>query len=261
LNDELSPQQRVQVLSTQAEVALVTGQIETVMALLVEINEIAKSFMPPMIRLMNIESQQSNFLVLLGRTDEAIATADQITAQLQAPMDAYMYFTYTNIYDGADDREGFREWANKSRQAKDQLPPVVLHFIEMQSARLAIWDEKFDVAISHLDSATELLGQSLIQVFQNNLGISTLHVNLAELYLEANAIDDARERLEEILRVFPANAYAKLVIAKVYLAQGNEEAGRKALAEALAIWSVADADYIFGVEARSLMSHLQVSDP
>ena len=257
LNDEMSPQQRVEVLSTQAEIALVRGQIETVMALLAEINEIAKSFMPPMARLMSIENQQSSLLVLLGKTDAAIATADQITAQLQAPIDAYMYFTYTNIYDAADDREAFREWANKTQQVKDQLPPLFLPFIEMQSARLAIWDGEFEVAISHLDRAGELLGQSLIQIYQSNLSVSSLHVVLAEFYLEANAIDDSRERLEEIPRVFPANAYAMLVSARVHLAQGNEESGREALAEALAIWSDADTEYIHGIEAKSLMSRLQ----
>ena len=126
----------------------------------------------------------------------------------------------------------------------------------MQSARLAIWDGELDAAIPHLDRASELLDQSLIQLFQSNLGVSALHVILAELYLEADAIEVSRERLEEILKVFPANANAKLVSAKVHLAQGNEEAGRKALAEALDIWSDADTDYIYGIEARSLMSRL-----
>ena len=258
LNDELSPQQRVELLGAQAEIAYVRGQIETVIELHIEINEIAKAFMPPMVRLISIENQQSSLLVLLGRTDEAIAIADHITAQLQAPMDAYMNFTYTSIYDEADDREAFREWVIRTRQTKDQLPPIFLPFIEMQSARLAIWDGKLDAAIPQLDRASELLGQSLIQVFQSNLSLSFLHVILAELYLEANAIDDARERLEEILKGFPANAYAILVSAKVHLAQGNEEAGREALAQALDIWSEADTDYIYGIEAKSLMSRLQV---
>jgi len=257
LNDELSPQQRVQVLSAHAEVALVRGQIETVMALLVEINEIAKSFMPPMVRLLSIESQRSDLLALLGKTDEAIATADEITAQLQAPMDAYMNFSYTTIYGSANNREAFREWASKTQQVRNQLPPIFLPFIELQSARLAIWDGQFDVGIAHLDRARDLLDQSLIQLFQSNLSLSALHVILAELYLEANALDDSHERLEEVLKVFPASAYAKLVSAKVHLAEGNEEAGRRALVEALDIWSDADTEYIFGIEARSLLSGLQ----
>ena len=172
-------------------------------------------------------------------------------------MDAYMNFTYTTIYGAADDREAFREWANKTQQVKDQLPPVFMQFIEMESATLAIWDGEFEVAIPHLDRARELQGQSMLQLLQSNLSMSFLQVMLAELYFEANAIDDSRERVEEILKVFPASAYAKLVSAKVHLAQGNEEAGREALAEALDIWSDADTDYIFGIEAKSLMSRLQ----
>jgi len=256
LTDDLSPQERVQVLATRAEVAFVRGQIETAIALHVEINEIAKAFMPPMIRLMRIESQQSSLLLLLGKTDKAIAMTDEITARLQAPIDAYMNFTYLAIYDAANDREAYREWVNRTLQVQDQLPPIFSPLIEMQLARLAVWDGEFDVAIQHLDHASELLGQSLIQVFQDNLSTSSLHVSLAELYLEANAVDAARERLEGILKVFPANAYAKLVSAKVHLAQGKEEAGRELLVDALEIWSDADADYIHGVESRSLMNRL-----
>ena len=112
------------------------------------------------------------------------------------------------------------------------------------------------LAMTHLDRASELLDQSFIQVFRDNLSMSSLHVMLAELYLEARAIDESRERLEALLKVFPANGHAKLVSAKVYAAQGNEEAGREALVEALEIWSDADADFIYGVESKSLMNRL-----
>jgi tetratricopeptide (TPR) repeat protein len=256
LNDELSSQQRGQVLSAQADVAFVTGQIETAMALLVEINEIAKDIMPPMVRLISIEGQQSSLLFLLGKTGEAIAKADEITAQLQAPVDSYMYFSYLSIYEAANDLEAYREWMNRTLQVRDQLPPVFEPFIEMHLGRLAIWDEDFAGAITHLDRASELLGQSLIQVLQDNLSTSSLHITLAELYLEANAIDNSRERVDAILKVFPANGHAKLVSAKLHLAQDNEKAGREALAEALEIWSDADADYIYSVESRSLINSL-----
>ncbi|RLA31126.1 MAG: hypothetical protein DRR15_13715 [Gammaproteobacteria bacterium] len=256
LDDDLNPQQRVQVLAARAEVAFVRGQVNKTIALIDEINEIAKAFMPPMVRLMSIESQRSTLMALLGKTEEAIAIADEITAQLQPPIDAYMNFNYASIYDAADDREAYREWVNRTLLVQDQLPPIMRPFIEMQLARVAIWDEEYDVAIPHLDRASDLLGQSFLQMFQSNLGNSSLHVMLAELYLEADAVDDSREHLEEILKVFPANGHAKLVSAKVHIAQGNEEAGREALVEALAIWSDADADFILGVESRSLMNHL-----
>ena len=256
LHDNLSPQHRVDVLSAQAEIAFVTGRIEDVIALNIEMGEIAKSFMPPMVRMMSIENQRSDLYSLLGRTDEAIALADKVMAQLQPPVDAYMNFTYTTIYGAADNREAFREWTNKTQQVKDQLPPVFGPFIEFQSARVAVWDGEFDVAVTHLNSAREMLSQSMLQIYHNNLSISSLHVILAELYLQAGAFDDSRDTLEEILKVFPANAYAKLTYAKLHLAEGDEEAGRKALNEALEIWSDADAEYIFLKEAEAFMSGL-----
>jgi tetratricopeptide (TPR) repeat protein len=256
LNDDLSAQQRVDVLSAQAEIAFVTGRIEEVIALNIEMGEIAKSFMPPMVRMMSIENQRSDLYSLLGRTDEAIALADKVAAQLQPPVDAYMNFTYTTIYGAADNREAFREWTNKTQQVKDQLPPVFGPFIEFQSARVAVWDREFDVAVTHLDSARDMLSQSMLQIYHNNLSISSLHVILAELYLQAGAFDDSRDTLEEILKVFPANAYAKLTYGKLHLAEGDEDAGRKAVNEALEIWSEADADYMFLKEAESLLSAL-----
>jgi len=256
LNDDLNPQQRVQVLAARAEVAFVRGQVEKAITLIDEINEIAKAFMPPMVRLMSVESQRSSMMALLGKTEEAIAIADEITAQLQPPIDAYMNFNYATIHEAAGDREAYREWVSRTLLVQDQLPPIMRPFVEMQLARVSIWDEEYDVGIAHLDRASELLGQSFIQMFQNNLGNSSLQVMLAELYLEADAVDVSREHLDEILKVFPANGHAKLVVAKVYLAQGNEEAGREALVEAQAIWSDADADYIYGVESRSLLNRL-----
>lgn len=256
LNDDLRPQQRVQVLAAQTEVAFVRGQIERAIALQAEISEIAKGFMPPMARLMGIENEQATLLILLGKTEEAIAIADAISAQLQPPMDAYINFTYTSIYDAANDREAYREMVNKTMQVKDQLPPLLEPFVEMQLARVAIWDEELDVAIPHLDRASELLGQSFIQVFRDNLSMSSLYVMLAELYLEAQAVDESRERVDGILKVFPASGDAKLLSAKIHAAEGNDEAVRKALTEALEIWSDADADFIHGVESRSLLNRL-----
>jgi tetratricopeptide (TPR) repeat protein len=256
LHDDLNAPQRVEVLSAQAEIAFVTGRIEDAIALNIEITEVAKSFMPPMVRMMSIENQRADLLSLIGRTDEAVALADEITAQLQPPIDAYMNFTYTNIYGAANDREAFREWANKTQQVKDQLPPIFLQFIEFQSARLATWDGDFDAATAHLDSARDIMSQSMLQIFQSNLTISILHVILAELYLDAGAIDDSRDILEDILKAFPANGYAKLTYAKLHLAEGNIDAGRKALNEALEIWSDAGDDYVFLKEAEALMSEI-----
>ena len=255
LVDGQNDEQRVQILGAQADIALAVGRVDEALVLMVEINEIAKSLMPPMIRLVSLESQLANFLNLLGRTDEALDVADSIMEQVQPPMDLSVHFTYTSIYEVADDREAYRLWANKTEDRRDQMPSIMSPFLEMQAARLALWDGDPERATQHVDRASAELGQSLIQV-RDNLSVSTLVVTLANLYLEAGEIDKSDALLDEIETVFPANAHAKMIRAKARLAEGDGEAARALLQETLSIWANGDAEYIFRAQATELLADL-----
>ena len=252
----LSPPQRLQLIAAETEIAAVRGQIEDALTMYDEISDIAKEFMPPMMQLIGIENEKTTLLLQLGRIDEALAKADEITAQLQPPTDAVMNFTYTSIYDVSGDRDAYRDIVVRMETLEGQIAPVFRPFIEMQRARVAIWDEDFDKAVGHIDIAAELLGQSVIQSFQDNLSFSILHIMLAELYLDANEVGKARNRTEEILRIFPASGHAKLVLAKVQLAEGDDLAARDALMEALEIWADADAEFILSVDANELLESI-----
>ena len=256
LESDLSQQQRIQILGARTEIALVRGHVQKAVDLQGAIGEAAKALLPPMVRLVNIENQRANLLILLGRRTEALAIADEIMAQLQPPLDAYMNFTYTAIYRELDERDAFRDWAEKTRAARDQLPELFEPFIEIESARIAVWDGDSDTAIAHLDRAREMLGQSFIRTIQDNLSTYFMHAGVAELYLEAGAIDKAQSHLDGVLRVFPDFAFAKLVAARIRLAQGDSQAARALLNGALATWSTADNDYIHRERASRLLAGL-----
>ncbi len=254
LNDDLGPQQRIQLIGAQTEIGLARGRISRSLEQIREVNEIAREFMPPMVRLLSIEGQQSSFQLLLGETEEALALIDGITAQLQPPLTSYVSFTYTSIYTEMGDREGLREWVQKTSEVRDQLPALLDPFIEMDVARLAIWDEDIEAAMEHLDRARSLLGQSFIQTLQNNLTALSVQVTLAQLYLDANKPEICLELIEGILRVFPAHAHAMMVAAKAHFAQGQEDAGLALLNNALEIWLVADENYVYLQEASDLLA-------
>ncbi|HZX22551.1 MAG TPA: tetratricopeptide repeat protein [Woeseiaceae bacterium] len=256
LSDALNPEQRVQVLSAQTEIALVRGQIERALGLHAEIVELSRSFMPPMVRLMNLENQRSSLLVLLGRYDEALANADTITAQVQPPFDSFMNFTYTEIYARTGDREAFRKRAAQSRRAMGQYPEVLKSFIATETAQIAIWDGDLETAVSEIDRAKEMFDTSLLQVLVGNLSSSSVYVGIAELYLKAGAPEKARDALERVLKVFPSYAYAKLTLAKVLIGEGDEAGARPLLESALEVWSAADADYVHRQEAEELLATL-----
>ena len=253
LSDSLGPQQQLSVLAAQTEIAIVRGHISRAITLHAEVSEIAKGMMPPVMHLVSVENQRSTMLSLKGDTDEAVAIADSIVAQLQPPMTSYLNITYTAIYAAADDRERFREWAEKNAAIRDQLPEIFAPMLAMESARVHIWDGDISGAVSELDIASAGLGQSFIRQFRSNLTGSWMMVGLADLYLQADEPDKARQLLQPILTEFPSNAYAKVIAAKAAIALGNRDEGLALLGEAMETWADADEDYIHRQEAVTIL--------
>lgn len=253
MTDSLGPKQRMSVLSAQTEMAMVQGQISRALALHSEVSEIAKGIMPPVLHLVSIENQRSSMLAMLGQTDEAIAKADEVVAQLQPPMSTFLNITYTGIYAAADDRERFREWAARNQAVRDQLPEIFAPMLAMESARVRIWDGDVAEAVSELDTASAALGQSFIRQFRNNLTGSWTMVGLADLYFQAGEPQQALQLLLPVLTEFPSNAYAKVIAAKAEIALGNRDEGLALLGEAMETWTDADEDYVHRQEAVRIL--------
>ena len=83
--------------------------------------------------------------------------------------------------------------------------------------------------------------------------MSSIRVDLAKLYLDAEAIDQSRAQLDDLLKIFPSYAYAKLIAAQANLASGNEDVARALLTDALDVWSEADAEFVHKLTASSLL--------
>ena len=257
LEDDLNDQQLTQVRAVMTEVALMLGEIEAAIGFIREANELAKSFMPPAVRIANVESQEAGLLAYLGRTDEAIALADAVTAQLQPPLTDYMNFTYTTIYGIAEDQDGFRRWASKNQEIGSQFPEVFRPFLELESAQVSVWDGDNAAAIESLDRASALLEQSFLQVAQDALSTSDIYIGAAELYLEAGETEKAKAQLEDILRVFPSNGYAKLVLARALIAEDDTDNARLFLDDVLKLWAGADKSYVRLHQAEEVLASLE----
>ena len=250
----LLPQQELQVVAVSAEVSIVRGRITEAMGLYEEANELAETLIPPAQRIIGIEGQQATMLMFLGRYDEALEFTDRAAAQLQPPLSLHLNFVYTSIHAAADNREEFRRWAQASLEAKDQLPQFYGAIMALEQAQIDIWDDNFDAALANIDGASETLGQSIVQTLSDSLGVSDFFVNIARLYVEAGAPEKAREQLDAVLRVFPANAYAKFILARALIAEGKADDARLFLEDALGLWSEADEDFRYLRQAREVMA-------
>ncbi len=248
---DLLPQQQLQVLITTGEIRIAQGRIVDAMALAAEANTLARTLMPPANRIITIEAQQANMLSLLGRYDEALELADNTAAKLQPPLSLYLNFVYTDIHAAAGNREEFRRWAKSSRDAREQLPDFYDALMALEQAQIDIWDRNYEAAIENIDAASAMLGQSIIQILTGNLGVSELYVEISRLYLEAGAVDKAREQLEDVLLVYPDYAYAKSILARVLVETGEVENARLLLDDAINLWSDADDDFRYLRAAKS----------
>ena len=254
--EELLPQQKMQVGSVNIEFAIAQGRISDAMNLMADINELARTLVPPASRLITIEAQQATMLALVGRFDEALEIVDEVAAQLQPPLSLNLNFIYTTIHVAADNREEFRRWAQASRDSRDQLPVFYDAIMAIEQAQIDIWDENYEAAIAGLDDAGAMLRQSILQTLLENLSVSDVYVRIAELYLEAGAVDNAREQLEVVLRAHPSNAHAKSVLGRVLIASGDTANARLFLEDAISLWSGADEEFRYLQQARQALASI-----
>jgi len=252
----LLPQQDLQVVLVSAEIAIARGRITEAMEHYAEANELGRTLVPPATRIIVIEGQQAAMLMLLGRFDEALATADNVAAQLQPPLSLHINFIYTSIHEAAGNRDEFRRWAKATRDASGQLPEFYNAIMALEQAQIDIWDEDFEAALANVDAASAMLSQSILQTQLDNLAVSESFLSVARLYLDAGAPDKAREQLEAVLRVYPGNAYAKYLLARVLIATGDVDNARLFLEDALALWSEADDELLYLRQARETMASL-----
>ena len=253
----LLPQQQLQVLLVTIEIIISQGRISEAMALSEKANELAETILPPAARIFTIEAQIAVMLSLLERFDESLELLDSIATRLQPPMSLYLNATYGTIHARAGNRDEYRRLAKASQDSIGQLPDFYKGIMGLEQAQIHIWDQNFEAALESIDASNAILSQSILQTLLDSLGVSELFVNMARLYLEAGAVDTAREQLEAVLHVYPSYPYAKFILARVLIASGDADDARLLLEEVINLWSDADDDFRYLRQARETLASLE----
>ena len=124
--------------------------------------------------------------------------------------------------------------------------------IKKREYLLGCWE---DIILGEYAKETFRIFKKQKDQFANPVG-HKIRIGMAELYLEASETEKAKAQLEEILRVFPSNAYAKLVLAEVLVAEGDTDNARLFLNDALDLWSGADKSYVHLKRAEEVLASL-----
>ena len=104
--------------------------------------------------------------------------------------------------------------------------------------------------------ANALIGESLIQLVDSDLGVFELRIGLADLYLDAGANAKAQVVLQEVLRLYPGNAHAKLIFATSLAAENESDRASELLREIASTYASADEDFLYLRKMRELADEL-----
>ena len=252
-------QQRFQLLNTRIEILGATGRVREALEAHAVLSEVALELLPPTIRQFTVGTQKSGLLAQIGNTEEAVAILDAILANLQPPQSHYMSVIYSGLYSVSGDREAAREWAERSIATRDQMPEPMQLLITIGEAQLAAWDGEHAEALRLTDIARERLGASYLQLFESDLGVFSMYVGLAELYMEAGEHQKAEAELEQVLKLYPGNGEAKVTLARSLVLRGELDRARQLLAEARTIYANADSDFVFLGRIESLQAEIEAA--
>ncbi len=254
---ELTPTQRVQTLNVVFEAQYVQGRLQATLATLSTMDEEAKAFLPPLLRIIQIGSAVANSQALLGLFDEARASIAEMKAQMQPPFDGYLAFGLLGIEGEAGDEDAYMKALAEAvgfyeATRNEALLPYVL-YARAYGERLS---GNNDEALTLIRQAVASFEKSFVKTLSDSLVNSEAKVEMARLLIDLDALDDAEQVLLEMVATAPALGSVRQELARLALARGDRVTARRHIEEALKIWQDADPEYTRYTQARTLLDSL-----
>jgi Flp pilus assembly protein TadD len=88
-----------------------------------------------------------------------------------------------------------------------------------------------------------------------------VHTRIAECLRELGRLTEAEQAIRLALQRIPGSAAAYVELARILEVRGDATGARTALERALAMWSLAEADFEPAAEARALLATLAAAPP
>ncbi len=193
-------------------------------------------------RVFNIEPY-----VYAGKLERAYEILEEISAQMEPPLDNVVPFGYMSIYAETGDMEKAREAiAGAEELIKGFGEEMLMENIYYTKGRI-----------------NELLGDYAKAIINYNKYLETnalsrsIHSKIARCYRLMKDYRKAEEELQISLKYLPFNPSVSYEAALFYLETGEEEKGLEHLERAVEIWKDADSDYEKATNAKEKLSSLK----
>ncbi|MFK8017296.1 MAG: tetratricopeptide repeat protein [Gammaproteobacteria bacterium] len=255
---ELTAQQRLMALNARAEFEYVRGKLNAMLATLGELDALAAQIMPPLMRIVQVGMTAINTKTLLGDFDGALATIDDVTGQIDAPLDGFLNLPRVGV-----------EWE------KGDIPAALASLDRAEAFVAQLADPTFDPMMAYarvvrfvidddaqgtrqqVDTTLDLMDRSFFASMNTSVFVDEIRVDLARMLRRVGAVSKAKTLLDDALRLNPFLATAHLEMAYIWHSEENSAQALQSLEQAMAIWSDADADYRRHRDAKGLQASLR----
>lgn len=253
----LSNDQRVALLAVDMQIAYTRGRLRRGLEVLDRAEEVTASYLPPLVVVLQYSLQRAQWLAELGEFERAEAALKEARDSTNPPWDGYLRFGELIINGLRDDKEAYDRTLAAVEAFHERYPnPLFAPFVLGSKAAQACWEDEDERGIELAQRALELLDGSVINA-ESEVGENPMLLVVIDALIDAGAYELAAERLELVLRGFPAHAQARMRLGLVESRRGDPEAARAQLERALAIWEDADEHYVDYRRALALVEDLE----
>ncbi|MDJ0656148.1 MAG: tetratricopeptide repeat protein [Xanthomonadales bacterium] len=242
---DLPDRQQFEVQQALLRVYLNSGQVDNAIEALDRQQQAAASFVPPALRLVQLEGQRSALLAMTGDAEAALEAARAVKEQLSPPLSGLMGIPYLDIYYHLDMADEYRAEFKEIEQFAQRFDfPMLKDFMDMYRGRMERFDQRYEEATAAYDQTIKSFAQMVVTLDDPST-LEGVMLERARVLRESGKPDQAAIAASQLLNSNPGNTSMRLELAHSYFAQGFAEKAQAEINELKNLWRDADPEFIY----------------
>lgn len=256
INSARTAREEVEAMMMRLRLRLAEGRMHEAIEVLEAADERAAEYMIPVERMFSFGLQIAAIHASAGDHERALAVVDDLSADLQPPLDIFAEFGRLSIYQVMEDKDAYRTSLQRLQTAMQAMPnPIMAPVILSAEATLAAWDEDYNQAIELFEAALDAIRRSFLSL-QDPFQERMLQLQYATTLREAGRLEASTAEFDNVLRQYPGFAKAHSEKAKLLNDLGQIDQAMSAMDTALELWKNADESYVDYVQAKAYANQL-----
>ena len=246
---------QAQLIFDKTLVLAQTGRPQAALDLLDQQDQILRQALPPLMYQVNISELKSNFYLMQGRYELALAVLEEIEAEMTPPINQLMALSRVHVYERMNEVELAQQAFDLTMEFFNNFDfPGREELTQQAQARLYALQGRPAEAVELIQTALEQINRSSLSA--NSLFIEQLQFALAEYQFADGQLDQARTAVESLLNINQNHGNAQFLLAKIEQAAGQPERAAEVLEALLEQWRNAEPEYQIYQEALALAETL-----